>query len=60
MENAPESDTAESPSRASQKREEPEDSGDEAVPVKLDAKQRKKERLLELKVLPHYLYFYFL
>ena len=45
--------TTELPVHPSQKRDEPEDSGNEAVAAKPDAKQKKRERLEELKVFFH-------
>ena len=50
-ENTADLNTSELPVPTSQKREEPEESEEEGVAVKPDAKQKKKERLEELKVL---------
>ena len=50
-ENTTDLNTSELPVPTSQKREEPEESKEEGVAVKPDAKQKKKERLEELKVL---------
>lgn len=50
-ENTADLNTSELPVPTSQKRDEPEESEDEGVAVKPDAKQKKKERLEELKVL---------
>ena len=50
-ENTADLNTPELPVPTSQKRDEPEESEEDSVTVKLDAKQKKKERLEELKVL---------